>query len=175
MTVKCKKFRAKIPKTTCIARQKLLTSSRPNKFKGLYGGCLNCEIGLKLLKEDNKLLKEKTCKECGKPYPATLDFFDFGPRASDKLTNVCSKCRGVNVPQATPPPQDPPPPQGTLAKADTLKARKSRKPGPGQERKVLIINIESSPGLWDALVKDAKKNLRTPLAHALWILREELI
>lgn len=162
--IKCEKLKALVPESTCVARQKMIHGKK--NWRGSSGvilSCSGCKIGEKLWRNDKKMgsSKEKTCATCGEKYPANLNFFDPAPRAADKLTSDCSACRakvkGLDKPLPLP------------------ASKKRRKPSPRQERKLLIINIESSPGLWDALVKKADENLRSPLAQALWILREKLI
>lgn len=163
--IKCEKYKAKIPETTCVTRQQYLTSERPNKFKALYDGCRGCEVGLRLLKEFKMSPYKKMCPTCKKTYPPTEEFFDKANRAKDGLTTDCKACRAKERGEEFTPPVIP----------IKTQAPKNRKSKPGQTRKILNINIEDSPGLYDALVERANENLRTPLAQALWILREELI
>lgn len=167
--VNCKRLKATVPESTCIARQRVIARDRSGADKAdMKLSCKNCETGLRLLKGELKKMKtDKKCTKCGNTLPATLSHFDPAPRAADKLTNQCKACRakeaGVEL--------SPPPP----TKIKKPKKIKSHKIPASQERQNLHLNISTVPGLYAALAEKAANEMRTPLAQALWILKEELV
>ncbi len=162
--VNCEKLKAIVPENTCIARQKKIQRGKPWEGRAeMVLSCQGCKIGEKLLKEGGTNMEEKKCVKCGNTFPATLVHFDPAPGAADKLTIKCKVCRsketGVTL---SPPPAMKP------------KKTKNHKVPTSQERTKLYIDISAVPGLYAALKKRADGEMRTPLAQALWILKEEL-
>lgn len=163
--IDCKRLKAIIPESTCIARQKKLLCDKSWIGRAEMAlSCQGCEIGEKLLKGEKMDMEEKKCTKCKNKFPATIEYFDSAPRTADKLTNECKVCRAKEAGVELSPPPPPKP-----------KKPKSHKTPASQERTKLYIDISSVPGLYDALKEKADTEMRTPLAQALWILKEVLI
>lgn len=101
--VTCEKLSATISEATCRARQqKIKDNSGPQwghggHYEGAnkYISCLNCETGLKLLKEPAMETNSKRCsrKTCLKIYPATAKYFGASKQTKDGLNYYCRSCQ----------------------------------------------------------------------------------
>jgi len=89
-------------------------------------------------------VKEKTCVECRKSFPATLEYFQVGKK-KEKLDILCKTCRNI--------------------------ARRAYR---AKRREVFALDVSFVPGLLDALADKAEQNMRTPELQALWMLKEAL-
>nr|AKH46558.1 hypothetical protein [uncultured marine virus] len=82
--IECKKHKAIIPPSTCVARHKGLAKAKKSnngwiKANALnYEDCRGCKIGLKLYEKylkGEKIMKEKVCSKCHTPKPADKNIF----------------------------------------------------------------------------------------------------
>jgi len=106
--VTCEKLSATISEATCRARQQQIKSNSGPQWGhgGHYEGankyisCVNCETGLKLLKEPAmEETNSKRCsrKTCLKVYPATAEYFGSSKQSKDGLNYYCRSCQAELV------------------------------------------------------------------------------
>jgi len=114
--VECKKNKAKVTESTCIARQGLLAhgdklTKEGKHLKGLMASnysdykrsCGGCKIGEDLYKKNLEMEKitgkMKRCsrKQCLKEYPATEEYFGKNASAPDGLDYYCKECKSIKA------------------------------------------------------------------------------
>lgn len=195
--IDCKKHKAQVPESTCIARQKMIAKAdHRNGFTRTCNleielACKGCEIGLALLKGEAVKEKLKICNECNEYYPATKEFFKAANRSKDKLMNTCIKCfEKQKAEQAK---------KGELrvcVECDTEleldkgfyrlqggkdgfdttckqcrveQKRKSRR----RRKSIIELDLSAMPAeVYEALEKRAADEFRTVEAQAMWIIKE---
>ncbi|MBT7630985.1 MAG: hypothetical protein HN597_14970 [Desulfobacula sp.] len=185
--IECKKHKAIIPPSTCVARHKGLAKAKKSnngwiKANALnYEDCRGCKIGLKLYEKylkGEKIMKEKVCSKCHTPKPADKKHFYGDKNSKDGLHVWCKDCHNkssgktpknsekncekitvVEVPPDTKPEEIKP----IVEKAPVVK------PEPVIQTKI-ILDFADHMEVLEALIKDAGVNLRAPGKQALWIL-----
>lgn len=101
--ITCEPYRAKIPESTCIARQKVIHKKKNGQGWGNNGAyhiqcqaCEDCQTGLALyqkhLKGETEMVHQnamRECATCGKHHPPTEEFFARKGRGLSKVCLVC--------------------------------------------------------------------------------------
>jgi len=144
----CEKMHARIPKATCIARQKANLEKHSNS---IYLECVTCEQGEKIIMESIKL-----CKDCGLKPPIS------------KNSPYCASCMAKRANEAKKAKKEA---QNKIADGGTTQSIKKEKKSPESENTSLTIEFGKHVEVLKQTEKLAEDELRTVENQVIYILK----